>query len=129
MPFEINYEKDVGLVVAWSGVVTYEDIVSASKVIGVNVSVNQLRYEFWDYSAAERFQITHDEVRNCGLAIGDLIEKNPNLLIAFIGTEKFFAGYDRLYRIYGKVWGGLRSKTFPTQSEAREWVASIHPHL
>ena len=130
MSYTINFEnEDRGVVVTQKGIVSIQEILTASKSIYSQDSLHQLRYQIWDYTDADRLNISSDEVQHIVYQTEIEADKYPNMIVALVGTSQFFSGLDRIFKISTKVWSGFDSNTFLTQSEAREWVARTYPDL
>ena len=126
MAYNIIVEKDgSGVVVTCKGSVSGEEVMAANDAMYAGDQRGLLRYQIWDCSDADRFDVSEEQVRAIALQDQRAAERNPNQVVALVGTPTFFIGADRRYAIYSDVWGGFESKTFRTMAEARAWVASV----
>jgi hypothetical protein len=104
MPSEIRYEKQgIGVVITWTGCVSGDEIKKVNKYMYAEERLNGLCYQIWDFTKANRLDISTQDV--CELATQDSLaaQANPNQIVAIVGSLEFFQGYDRLFHIYEDV--------------------------
>ena len=134
MPYELNSEKDGrGVVVTWTGVVSASEISEINKHIYAKDRVSILRYQIWDFSKAVKAKapkVSIDNLRSFAIHDGRAVEQNPEMALALVGSQKLFAGFQNIYKIFAKVWADeLKCEIFSTMKEAREWIAREYPEL
>jgi hypothetical protein len=123
MPYKMVVEGEGrGILVTWQGIVSGEDILAANEEMYAKNERRQFRYQIWDFLEAVRLDISEDQILMAAYQDKHAAASNPNQIVALVGTGSFFAGADRCYSIYAKVWSGFESQTFLTMSEAREWI-------
>ena len=125
MPGKIVYENQgKGVVIIWNGSISGEGLKMVNTQIYTEGGLEKLRYQIWDFTNAEGLEITGQDLRH--LAIQDKVasETNPKQIIAIVGNNELFRGYDRLFHIYESVWSEYKSKTFSSMVEARKWISS-----
>ena len=125
MPGKIVYENQgKGVVIIWNGSISGEGLKMVNEQIYAEGRLEKLRYQIWDFTNADDLQITEHDLRNLAIQDKTASEKNPNQIIAIVGSGELFNGYDRLFHIYEGVWSEYKSKTFSNMVEARKWISS-----
>ena len=126
MPSKISYEKGAaGVVISWTGCVSGNEIKRVNETIYAKERLEKLRYQIWDFTQADRLDISSHQVYEFAMQDRIAAQTNPDQIAAIVGSETFFSGYDRIFHIYGEVWSGFKSKTFSTMAEAWEWISSM----
>lgn len=126
MPSKISYEKEgAGVIITWSGCVSGDEIKRVNASIYAEGRLEKLRYQIWDFTQADRHDVSNQEVYEFALQDRAAARTNPDQIAALVGSARFFSGYDRIFHIYEQVWSGFTSKTFFTMEEAREWISSM----
>lgn len=125
MPSEITHEEHGrGVIITLTGVVSGDDIRQANRHIYAEERLGKLRYQIWDLTEAEDVDLSSDDLRSFAVQDMAATQTNPDQIGAIVGNPEVLQGLDRIYHVYGDVWAGLRSQTFPTMAAAREWVTS-----
>ena len=126
MPSKISYEKGgAGVVISWTGCVSGNEIKRVNETIYAKERLEKLRYQIWDFTQADRLDISSHQVYEFAMQDKKAAQTNPDQIAAIVGSATFFSGYDRIFHIYGEVWSGFTSKTFSTMAVAREWISSM----
>jgi hypothetical protein len=126
MPGEISYENQgAGVVITWTGPISGDEVKEINKQIYAKERLDKLRYQIWDFTKADRLDISTQDVRDFAMQDRTAAQTNPDQIAAIVGSAEFFKGYDQIFHIYEDVWAGFESRTFSTVAEAREWVASV----
>ena len=125
MPGKISFEKQgLGVVIIWTGCVSGDEIRKVNKNIYEQKLLHNLRYQIWDFTEADRADISNEDMREFAIQDKIAAETNPHQIVAIVGSEKLFRGHDRVFHIYEEIWSGFKSKTFSTMAAAREWVSN-----
>jgi len=125
MPSTIRFEQQgAGVVITWTGVVSADEIKQANEHIYAKEHLDKLHYQIWDFTNAERLDITQEDLRDFAMQDNAAVQENPNQFAVIVGSQALFRGYDRLFEIYEEVWSGIKIKTLSTVEEARAWLSS-----
>ena len=126
MPGEISYENQgAGVVITWTGPISGDEVKEINRQIYAKERLDKLRYQIWDFTKADRLDISNQDVREFAMQDRSAAQTNPDQIAAIVGSAEFFKGYDQIFHIYADVWAGFESRTFSTVAEAREWIASL----
>ena len=126
MPGKVNFEKDgKGVLITWVGAITGDEIKEINVFIYNKERLDKLRYQIWDFSRADRLNISIKDIREIAMQDKIAAQTNPDQVVAIVGSEGFFNGYDRIFHIYEEIWSGYQSRTFASVAKARKWIASL----
>lgn len=124
MPYEMCFEDGGrGVLVSWVGVVPGRRLIEANEEMYNRDPDRKLRYQIWDFTAADHMEVSNDELRTLAFQDAQAHKIYPHHVVALVGSSEFLAAADKLYAIYADVWGGLPSETFRDVEEARRWIA------
>jgi hypothetical protein len=130
MPYQIHFENEGrGVVLEFSGDVSGEDILAATRVMYAEDDAHRLRYQLVDLLEVTALAIADHELRAIALLDHQASLRNPRQVVALVGAEEMFEGGDRRYAIYAEVWAGFKSQMFASMPEARRWLAEVVPAL
>ena len=123
MTYSIDYEHDTkGVLITITGPITGSDVYKINAEMYASKELPCQRYQIWDCTQSESINITPDEIRGIAFQDRDAAEKNPEQVVALVGSKHYWHGIDRVYRVYADVWTGFESQTFGTVEEARKWI-------
>jgi hypothetical protein len=125
MSSEVKFENQgTGVVVTYTGVVTGEDIRAMNAYIYASDHLPRIRYQLFDFTKADRLEVTNEDVRFFAMQDKAASEQNPHMIGAIIGDMSLYQGYERIFRVYSQIWSGIPTEFFTTIEEGRAWVAS-----
>lgn len=133
MPGIIQMENNnQGVLLKMSGLVSGREIIALNREIYNRDHDKQLRYQIWDFTDARRMEVSPDELHT--IALDDKAEaaKNPNMLVALVGSPRQLNGVDISYQVFSQTWigYGLQSDSFRSLAEARQWIErSLSPQF
>jgi hypothetical protein len=126
MPSQISYEGNgSGVVVTWAGVVCGEELKKVNECIYAEAELEKLRYQIWDFTEADRVNLSYEDIRELAMRDREAAEVNPDIVVAIVGKRTLFVGFDALFHVYEQEWSGFKSRSFETLAEARKWVSSL----
>ena len=126
MSFDITVEEEgLGVLVTFKGNVLGRDMLAANEDIYSRDHNCLYRYQIWDLSGADSMKMSEEEIRATAFQDLRASKKNPDQIVAIIGSDGLFGGIDKRFSIYSEVWSGFRSETFHTMEEARIWIQSL----
>jgi hypothetical protein len=122
MPKTIAIEPE-GVVITLTGIIPGDEIRDLNNVLAAHPHFVRWRYQIWDFSDAEKFEASIDQLRD--FAIQDTLAAriNPRQKIAIIPRRASQSGLDRVFHVMESVWGAYESKTFTNIDAARAWAA------
>ena len=128
MGYEIIRESDGrGVLINLEGAVTAADMHAANEAIYSDDLISRLCWQIWDFGNAARdrsVKVSPDDTRALAIEDGYAANKDRVMLIALVGSQDYFSGLDRLYKLYADVWAeGVRCEVFRTVTQARKWIA------
>lgn len=112
---------DLGVIIKFSGNVKGEEIFNLNLEIMSNPLFIKWRYQIWDFSEIEKFEVTNSDLRNFARQDGEAGKINPNQRIAIIRRKIRRSSTDAVFHIYQEVWGAYQSSTFSDIESARNW--------
>jgi hypothetical protein len=120
MPYQSNWEQ-AGVHVRLTGQVTGLDIKQVDREIYGHETFDGMRYTIYDFTQAEDFSVSLDEMRE--VAAMDLAASttNPNLRIALVAATETVRIANSVYETAAPElpWD---AREFDTLNEARRWL-------
>jgi len=125
MPHKLINEPDgLGVIIYFTGIIEAEEINNLHTQLKSDELFLQSRYQIWDFSNAEKLNISIEHLRHFAQQDAIAAKQNPNLKIAIIPRKSTHKGLDRTFHILEGVWGAYESKTFWDVNTAKEWARS-----
>lgn len=124
MPYELTWES-AGVVHRFSGVVTDEELIAATREVNADDRLADVRYQIVDFSTIQTFDVSSAAVRR--VAALDLVASitNPDVKVAIITLGAFVRGMSNMYRLGHEAGGGSwATRVFEAEDEARAWAMS-----
>ena len=123
MPYELIWE-DRGVVSRYWGDVTYDELVQTNLERNLDPSFERSEYDLAIFSESVVFKLSASNLRALAASDAGASKRNPNFLVAIVGTKSVIRGLSNLYRIQHEAMGGLwKMKYFETEAEARRWIS------
>lgn len=130
MPNTIQLEnEDCGVIVTFEGHVTGEEVLQVNYEVYSHKMMHRFRYQLWDFLGADRVKVSNTELREMAMQDYMAAQKNPQQIIAIVGTRAFFRGAHRRYMIYAQSWPGYETRSFLVEEDARKWITEQYPNL
>lgn len=125
MPVELEYVDDgAGVLMNGSGIVTGRELYAANAEIYSDQHVFDQRYQIVDFTNAERFDISAEDVRELAAQDCAGAERNPNIVVAIAGESDLIFGLARMWEAHVNE-SPLRTCVFRTVDEARQWIGAV----
>jgi hypothetical protein len=122
MGFGGNTEANgLGVVIAFSGSIEADELHGVWRQLHTHESYSRLRYQIWDFSGAERMNITGEDLRQLAMVSGIPVHGSHSQRVALIPRQNVHSGLDELFHIYEQIWGTHETKTLHDVDAAREW--------
>ncbi|WP_310694331.1 hypothetical protein [Thiohalophilus sp.] len=116
-----------GVLLKMNGLVSGREIIDLNREIYSRDQDKQLRYQIWDFTDARRMEVSPEELHT--IALDDKAEaaRNPNMLVALVGSPRQLNGVDISYQVFSQTWigDGLQSDSFRSLQEARQWIERL----
>jgi hypothetical protein len=124
MSHNLNREADgLGIVVAFSGIVKADEVDKIQEQIHSDELFPKLRYQIWDFSAAEDIIITIDEIQHFAMRTAAASGDNPKMRIAIIPRKTSHNILGKTFHTFENLWGANESKSFQDIDDARDWCS------
>ncbi|MBN2389253.1 MAG: hypothetical protein JXR84_00935 [Anaerolineae bacterium] len=114
----------LGVVITFSGLVNRDEIYNLNEQLMSDESFSQWRYQIWDFSNVEKFDVPIDQLRSFAIQDSIAAAKNPNQKIAIIPRQSPRSGLDSVFHVYEEVWAAYESRSFSNVDAARAWATS-----
>ncbi|TDY04215.1 hypothetical protein [Thiohalophilus thiocyanatoxydans] len=128
MPGTIHWEYHTdGVLLTMTGLVSGREIITLNRQIYTQDPQKKLRYQIWDFTGANRMEVSPDELHTITLEDKDEAAQNPGQLVALVGSPRQLNGVDISYQIFSQTWvgDGFQSESFRTLREARQWIEHV----
>ena len=125
MPYELSWE-DSGVVFRFSGVVSDEELVAANEEVYASPLFPIMRYQIFDVSMIEKFQVSSEAVRAAADSDRSAAKRNPDVKVAIIITSSpFLRGLANMYALSHEAHGGSWvTETFEREEDGRAWAGA-----
>ena len=97
------------------------------RATGKDPRLIKMKYICIDLSAAEKFSISANTMKQLAVMDSKAYDSNPNMVVAMVTNELVMAGLMNLYRVHfelnnqDKTW---ETRLFDSEPEARAWIKS-----
>lgn len=128
MPATIHSENNgEGVLLSMSGLVTGGEIIDLNREIYARDPKKKLRYQIWDFTEANRMEVSPEELHIITLDDKEEASRNPDQLIALVGSPRQLNGVDVSYQVFSQTWigDGFTSESFHSLKEARQWIERL----
>ena len=128
MPAKIQRENDgEGVLLRMSGLVSGREIIDLNREIYARDPQKKLRYQIWDFTEANRMEVSPEELHIITLDDKEEAAKNPDQLVALVGSPRQLNGVDVSYQVFSQTWigDGFQSASFRSLDEARQWIERL----
>lgn len=130
MPGTIQMEnREQGVLLKMTGLVSGREIIELNRAIYAGDPEKMLRYQIWDFTEAKRMEVSPEELHIITLDDKAEAAKNPNMLVALVGSPRQLNGVDVSYQVFSQTWigDGFQSASFRSLDEARQWIERLQP--
>ena len=125
MSIDIGYVADgEGIVLKGSGLVTGRDIIEANQEIYRPDSLKKQKYQIFDFSTVDRFDVTSADIRRCAEQDKAASTINPHIAIAIIVAKDAEYGMARMWEAH-VADSGCRTMIFRDRETAEDWIKSL----
>jgi len=123
MPYDVAYdETGGGAITRFSGVVTARDLQdSIAERWTSDRRAQEYRYLIDDFSAAERFELSAEDVRAAAARAGAGGRVNPDIVLVHVLPRDLEYGMGRAWQVYAEA-SGWRTRVVRSRDEADAWV-------
>ncbi|MFO8024396.1 hypothetical protein [Thiohalophilus sp.] len=128
MPGTIQMENNhQGVLLKMSGLVSGREIIDLNREIYARDPEEKLRYQIWDFTGANRMEVSPEELHIITLEDKEEAARNPNQLVALVGSPRQLNGVDVTYQVFSQTWigDGFQSESFRNLHEARQWIEHV----
>lgn len=128
MPGTIRMENNnQGVLLAMRGLVSGREIIDLNREIYARDPLKKLRYQIWDFTEANRMEVSPEELHIITLEDKEEAALNPDQLVALVGSPRQLNGVDVTYQIFSQTWigDGFQSESFRNLREARQWIERL----
>ena len=125
MPATIQNENHgEGVLLSMSGLVSGREIIDLNREIYARDPQKKLRYQIWDFTEANRMEVSPEELHIITLDDKEEAAKNPDQLV---GSPRQLNGVDVSYQVFSQTWigDGFQSASFRSLDEARQWIERL----
>lgn len=133
MPGTIHSENNnEGVLLKMTGLVKGREIIELNRQIYANDPNKQLRYQVWDFTGAKRMEVSPEELHIITREDKAEAARNPDQLVALVGSPRQLNGVDISYQVFSQSWigDGFQSDSFRNLQEARQWIErSLSPQF
>ena len=113
-----------GFILSFNGEVPGDLVVECNKELIEHPSYEARTYQIWDFSKVNLLDLSNSQIKTLAMQDSYAAKRNPNMLVALVGSRNTLHGTDRLYGMYAEVWNSFTHNTFPTMEEAYNWIDS-----
>lgn len=122
MKYDIKIESD-GIIITLYGAVSGHDLRLLNCNLMTEKDFPKWRYKIWDFSNADKIDLSLDDLRSFIFQDSIAAGKNPNVKVAIIPGQHQRTGLDDVFHLFSKQWNGYESKSFRNVKNAKEWIA------
>ena len=121
MDYDLKKESN-GVVITLYGVITGDGLRSLNFKIMADIDFKIWRYKIWDFSNAEKIDLSLGDLRSFTFQDSIAAGENPNVKIAIIPGHHQRSGLDDVFHLLSKHLDGYDSRSFRNVKSAKEWV-------
>ena len=125
MPVELSFDGDGSVFGSCNGTATGQELIDANDIIYSDEHIHQMAYQLWDFTGAERFNISNKKIHR--IADQDVwgAKINPHFIVAVVGDDDLIIGLARMWEnITESKERSFESKVFRSIEEANKWINS-----
>jgi len=130
MSSKIIYLEDNGVVLKFSGILSWKDIHDANeKIYATSEKIRSIHYQIADFTDVERTDITSAQVRKLAEQDANAARINPDMILAIVGSDDLIYGLARMWEAYASD-ASFEKAVFRYLDDAKKWinqkVSAIH---
>jgi len=123
MPYKNTYLEDGGVRIDYEGIVTLTETRKAEESVYFNSThpISKVPFIIEDYSKVEKFDFPFKELRESARADAEILENNPDLLMAVVSYDDLVFGMARAWKsVVGEE--EERTQIFRNYEAAEIWI-------